>query len=245
MVVAGADILGLKVPQTDPVFLAVLATHVLAALACVVFGAVAALSAKGSVRHIRFGRVYYWSLGLVFATSTTMAAMRWAEDYHLFVIGSIAITAASVGYLHRQLRRPGDAAHITGMGSSYIALLTAFYVDNGENLPLWSHLPHIAYWALPSLIGLPLIARARRSHARAALTARPRPRHQRLNIEAHTRPRGKPHRRPDQLSRVHRGSPSVTRRKVSDWLRLRAAHSKAARSRRRRPCSASPAHPRP
>jgi hypothetical protein len=166
MVAAGADILGIKVPETDPVFLAVLAIHVLAALLCVVSGAVAALSAKGSGRHIRSGRVYYWSLGIVFVTATTMAAMRWAEDYHLFVIGSIAIAAGSVGYLHRRLRRPGDAVHITGMGGSYIALLTAFYVDNGKNLPLWSHLPHIAYWVLPSLIGLPLLAGAvRRAHA--------------------------------------------------------------------------------
>jgi hypothetical protein len=65
-----------------------------------------------------------------------------------------------------RLRRPGDAVHITGMGSSYIALLTAFYVDNGKNLPLWSHLPHIAYWVLPNMIGVPLLARAlRRAHA--------------------------------------------------------------------------------
>jgi hypothetical protein len=129
---------------------------------------VAALSAKGSVRHVRSGRVYYWSLAVVFATATAMAAMRWAEDYHLFVIGSIAITAGSVGYLHRRLRRSGDAVHITGMGTSYIALLTAFYVDNGKNLPLWSHLPRIAYWVLPSLIGLPLLARAvRRAHTPA------------------------------------------------------------------------------
>lgn len=166
MVAAGADILGLNVPETNPLFLAVLTIHVLAALSCVVSGAVAALSAKGSVRHVRSGGIYYWSLGLVFVTATTMAAMRWTEDYQLFVIGAIAMTAATIGYLHRRLRRPGDTAHITGMGTSYIALLTAFYVDNGKNLPLWSHLPHIAYWVLPSLIGLPLLARAvRRAHA--------------------------------------------------------------------------------
>jgi uncharacterized membrane protein len=167
MVAAGADILGLKVPETNPVFLAVLGLHVLAALLCVVAGALAALSAKGSLRHVRSGRIYYWSLGAVFATATTMAAMRWTEDYHLFVIGSIAMIAASVGYLHRRLRRPGDAAHINGMAGSYIALLTAFYVDNGKNLPLWSHLPHIAYWVLPTLIGVPLVARSLRRRRNA------------------------------------------------------------------------------
>jgi hypothetical protein len=43
------------------------------------------------------------------------------------------------------------------MGGSYIALLTGFYVDNGPFLPLWDRLPHLTYWLLPSLIGIPLI----------------------------------------------------------------------------------------
>jgi hypothetical protein len=46
------------------------------------------------------------------------------------------------------------------MGASYILLLTAFYVDNGKNLPVWRTLPHPAYWLLPSAVGLPLVARA-------------------------------------------------------------------------------------
>src|SRR5262249_39686800 len=42
-----------------------------------------------------------------------------------------------VGWLpaSRRARRPGDATHIIGMGASYIALLTAFYIDNGKTLP--------------------------------------------------------------------------------------------------------------
>ena len=86
--------------------------------------------------------------------------MRWAEDYHLFVIGLFALAAASIGYWHRRLHRPGDRIHISGMGVSYIALLTAFYVDNGKNLPLGKDLPPITYWLVPSVIGLPLVARA-------------------------------------------------------------------------------------
>jgi hypothetical protein len=43
------------------------------------------------------------------------------------------------------------------MGGSYIALLTGFYVDNGPFLPLWNQLPHLTYWLLPSIIGVPLI----------------------------------------------------------------------------------------
>lgn len=50
------------------------------------------------------------------------------------------------------------------MGLSYILLLTAFYVDNGKSLPLWKYLPTIAYWLLPSAIGLPLIVTALLRH---------------------------------------------------------------------------------
>jgi hypothetical protein len=43
----------------------------------------------------------------------------------------IAFTAAFAGRRHRREHRPGDSPHITGMGLSYVALLTTFYVDNG------------------------------------------------------------------------------------------------------------------
>jgi hypothetical protein len=39
--------------------------------------------------------------------------------------------------------------HVNAMGLSYVLLLTAFYVDNGKNLPLWRRLPPIAYWVIP------------------------------------------------------------------------------------------------
>jgi len=47
-------------------------------------------------------------------------------------------------------------------------LLTAFYVDNGPHLPVWDRLPAIAYWTLPSLVGLPLVIRAVRRHTHLA-----------------------------------------------------------------------------
>jgi len=46
------------------------------------------------------------------------------------------------------------------MGAAYIVMLTAFYVDNGPHLPLWDHLPILAFWLLPGAIGAPLTARA-------------------------------------------------------------------------------------
>ena len=153
-------ILGTDVGSTAPVFLAFLAIHVIAGLTAVLTGAVAALARKGSARHIRAGRWFYRAITVVFATATILAAMRWRQDYHLFIIGAVAFTAATIGYQHRRRHRPGDTGHITGMGAAYVAMLTAFYVDNGPHLPLWDRLPALAFWLLPSAIGAPIIARA-------------------------------------------------------------------------------------
>ena len=95
-----------------------------------------------------------------------LAALRWRQDCYLFIIGAVVFAAATIGYQHRRRHRPGDTAHIAGMGVAYVAMLTAFYVDNGPHLPLWDRLPTLAFWLLPSAIGAPIIARAI-IHARA------------------------------------------------------------------------------
>jgi hypothetical protein len=159
MLMAGR-ILGDQAGSAAPVFLVFLAVHVLAGLTAVITGAVAALVRKGSPRHIRAGRSYYRAITVVFATATVLAALRWRQDYYLFIIGAVAFTAATVGYQHRRRHRPGDTGHIAGMGIAYVAMLTAFYVDNGPHLPLWDRLPVITFWLLPSAIGAPIIARA-------------------------------------------------------------------------------------
>ena len=155
-----ARIFGDQVGSTAPVFLAFLAVHVLAGLTAVITGATAALARKGSPRHVRAGRWYYRAITVVFATATVLAAVRWRQDYYLFLIGAVAFTAATIGYQHRRRHRPGDTGHIAGMGTAYVAMLTAFYVDNGPHLPLWDRLPVITFWLLPSVIGAPIITRA-------------------------------------------------------------------------------------
>jgi hypothetical protein len=158
--VTASRILGIEVGSTAPAFVAVLAVHVVAGLTAVITGAAAALARKGSPRHIRAGHWYYRAVTAVFATATALAAMRWAQDWYLFVLGAVAFTAATAGYLHRRRHRPGDTGHIAGMGIAYTAMLTAFYVDNGPHLPLWDRLPVLAFWLLPSAIAAPLITRA-------------------------------------------------------------------------------------
>lgn len=158
-------VLGIPIPSTSPTFLAVVALHVLVGLVCVVAGAVAMLSPKRRGRHPMFGTIYYWGLVVVFVTATGLSVARWAENYHLFILGLLAFIAASVGRAARRRLWPDWAKlHVSGMGLSYILLLTAFYVDNGKNLPLWKELPSIAYWVLPAAIGLPLIVHALLRH---------------------------------------------------------------------------------
>ena len=151
-------ILGTEVGSTALVFLAFLAIHVLGGITAVASGAIAAIARKGSPRHICAGRWYYRALTVVFTTATILAAMRWRQDYDLFILGAAAFAAATIGYQHR--RRPGDTGHIAGMGASYVVMLTAFYVDNGPHLPLWDHLPNLTFWLLPAAIGAPITARA-------------------------------------------------------------------------------------
>ena len=150
---------GLYVPSDSPLFLALLGIHVIAALAALVAGIVAMLSTKRSGRHPRFGTVYYWCLGVVFLTATGLAIVRWSEDAYLFFLGAGSFSA---GTLARGARRGRwhwwVPIHISGMGLSYTLMVIAFYMDNGKQLPVWKDLPSITYWAVPSTVGVPLIA---------------------------------------------------------------------------------------
>ncbi len=170
------NIAGIEIPSTDPIFLAGVGVHILLGLACTVVGIIAMLSQKRAGRHPRYGTIYFWCLIGVFVTATGLAAVRWAEDYHLFILGVLSVGAA---YLGRESRRQrwGNwvRLHVAGMGVSYILLLTAFYVDNGKNLPLWNQLPPIAYWLIPAAVGIPLVVRALLWHPLARLRSEEAP----------------------------------------------------------------------
>jgi hypothetical protein len=150
-------IAGIPIPSDTPLFLAFIAVHVVAGLVCVIAGILAMLSPKRRGRHPLAGTVYYWSLCVVSGTMAALAITRWSEDYHLFILGALSFVAATVGRAARRNLWPSWARiHMTGMGASYILMLTAFYVDNGPNLPLWRELPPLAFWILPAIIGLPI-----------------------------------------------------------------------------------------
>jgi hypothetical protein len=169
------------IPPGSTAFHLLLAVHIPAGLTGVVTGAVAALSPKRHGRHRQFGTVYYWALSVVFATAAALAVLGWPQDAYLLVLGTLSFALASLGrtarrhhhhhhHHHHQWQRRNRrwmgwvGPHITGMSTSYIVLLIAFYLDNGKNLPLWRDLPHLTYWLLPTTIGIPLVVRALRHY---------------------------------------------------------------------------------
>src|SRR5213078_4019289 len=127
------------------VFLAALAVHIAAGLTAVGSGILATTARKRPGRHPRAGTVYLCAIAAVFLTATVLAALRWRQDRHLFLIAAVAAGLAGLGWWarrHRPRPRRWLVWHGGAMAGSFIALFTGFYVDNGPNLPVWDRLPH-------------------------------------------------------------------------------------------------------
>lgn len=152
---------GFEIPFDGWLFLSILVIHVFCGIVCIIAGLVAMLSKKGIGGHSKAGAVYFWVLWIVFGTAILMAIARWEDDYHLFILGSITFMSAVIA--RKSVRKKWQhwpLFHICGMGTSYIFLLIAFYVDNGRFLPIWKDLSPLAYWLLPVAVGAPILIRA-------------------------------------------------------------------------------------
>ena len=138
-----------------------IATHVAAGVGAVVAGALAMFTTKGSVRHRRSGLCYVLALTTLALSGSMLAFEAWSSRAHLFILGAGALALAVTGYVAKWRHRVGwTSRHLVAMGTSYLTMLTAFYVDNGPRLPLWWRLPKWALWLIPSMLGAPLIWKA-------------------------------------------------------------------------------------
>lgn len=156
---------GIPISSTSPIFLTIVGLHVVAGLVCVVAGALAMFSPKGRGRHAHLGTIYFWGLATVFLSASVLSALRWTEDVQLAVLGALAFALGLFGRTALRRRWPvWPRLHIAGMGGSYIVLLTAFYVDNGKNLPIWKSLPPLTWWLAPAAVGLPILVHAMLRH---------------------------------------------------------------------------------
>jgi len=159
-------VLGLIIHSDDPFFLGIVGLHVVVGLVAVAAGLVAMLAPKRRGGHSLAGAMYFWAIVAIFSSAAILTFLRGPEDFPVFALGAGALVSAWVGRSARRGRwRNSTRVHIAGMGGSYVFMLTAFYVETGDQLPLWRDLPPIAYWVVPALVGFPLIARALIRHA--------------------------------------------------------------------------------
>ena len=131
--------------------------HIPAGLVGLIAGIVAMLSRKGAWWHRRAGDAYLIAIGTLAVTAAGLVSTRGPQFAHLLVFAALATVLAYGGYF---MRRINQGAHISGMGLSYVVMVTAFYVDNGPKLPFWNQFPDIVFWVGPLAIGLPIIIRA-------------------------------------------------------------------------------------
>ena len=130
----------------------ILAIHIAGGSAGLVLGPVAMRAAKRRGLHTRAGLAYHWVVLTVCVSAAALAALDWARIWWFLPIALGSYAFALVGYLAARQRRSGWLrVHVTGQGGSYIALVTALAVVNiGQDA--WYA------WALPTLIGTPVIA---------------------------------------------------------------------------------------
>lgn len=87
------NVAGIEIPSTSPIFIAIIAIHVLLGLACVLTGAAAMLSPKRRGGHPKFGTIYFWCLSSTVALATGLSVVRWRQDYPLFILGVLCFAA--------------------------------------------------------------------------------------------------------------------------------------------------------
>lgn len=138
---------------------AVLAAHVALGTAGLILGPVAMAARKLPGLHTKAGEAYHWVMLGVCASGAMLAILDWRRIwwFSLVAVGSYAF--ALLGYVAAKRRWNGWLqAHITGQGGSYIAMVTAVLIVNWETLTGTRGVASPWAWALPTVVGTPIIA---------------------------------------------------------------------------------------
>ena len=89
-----------------------------------------------------------------------MALSHWQTSWWFALVGIFSFALAWRGYRAVKLRDEGWLKkHISGMLGSYIALATALLVVKSKDIPFTENIPHVIFWIMPTLIGVPIISR--------------------------------------------------------------------------------------
>jgi hypothetical protein len=137
---------------------AVLVLHVAGGSAGLALGLVALALPKRPAGHPRVGAAYQAAVAVTCTTAVALAVVN-PSVWWLGLVALATWAAALRGWAVRRSARPGWVSrHLRLMGTSYIALATAFLVVNSSGW--WA-------WVLPTAVGSPLLHLAARRVGRA------------------------------------------------------------------------------
>jgi hypothetical protein len=95
----------------------------------------------------------------VCVSAGTLAILDWSRLWWFLPIAVGSYAFALLGYVAAKRRWQGWLqAHLTGQGGSYIAMVTALFVVNWETLTGTRGVVSPWAWALPTVVGSPIIA---------------------------------------------------------------------------------------
>jgi len=141
------------------IFRVVLALHIAAGAAGLILGPIAMRARKEPGLHTRAGEAYHWVMLAVCLTASLLAVLDWKRLWWFLPIAAGSYAFALLGYAAAKRRWHGWLkAHIAGQGGSYIAMTTALLVVNWETLTGARGISSPLAWALPTVVGSPIIA---------------------------------------------------------------------------------------
>ena len=130
---------------------AVLTFHIACGIGALILGPVAMWARKTPGRHTRAGEIYHWLFFGIFISTCVLVFLNWERLWWFLPIAFGSYAFALLGYMSARLRWNNWLRfHLIGQGSSYIAMTTAVLVVNFGIYSWWA-------WALPTIVGTPLI----------------------------------------------------------------------------------------
>jgi hypothetical protein len=140
-------------------FRAVLLVHIAAGAVGLVLGPIAMRARKAAGLHTRAGEAYHWVVLVVCLSAAGLAALDWQRLWWFLPVAAGSYAFTLLGYMAAKRRWDGWLrAHLAGQGGSYIAMVTALLVVNWESATGAPGISSPWAWALPTLVGSPLIA---------------------------------------------------------------------------------------
>lgn len=146
---------------------AIMLVHIALGTAGLILGPVAMTAPKRPGLHTKAGEAYHWVILGVGVSAGALAVLDWSRLWWFLPIAVGSYAFALTGYVAAKWRWEGWLrVHITGQGGSYIAITTALLVVNWETLTGTPGVVSPWAWALPTLVGSPIIAWVKREVGR-------------------------------------------------------------------------------